>query len=75
MLSRGGGNSAETFTEQGVEVGDLLDDYPASSWDEMFDAAGPPRAPYADLHDALQSLSAEDFVRRCATPLPNAAAR
>src|ERR1700694_3852254 len=32
----------------------------------MFDAAISPRAPYRDLHDALQALSAEDFERRCA---------
>ncbi len=47
-------------------MGDLLDGYPASGWDEMFETGGPPRAPYADLHDALQALSVEDFERRCA---------
>jgi uncharacterized circularly permuted ATP-grasp superfamily protein len=47
-------------------VGDLLDDYPMSGWDEMFEAAVTPRTPYADLHDALQALSVEDFDRRCA---------
>jgi uncharacterized circularly permuted ATP-grasp superfamily protein len=56
----------EIFADQCEGVGDLLDDYPASSWDEMFDAAIAPRAPYRDLHDALQALSAEDFDRRCA---------
>jgi uncharacterized circularly permuted ATP-grasp superfamily protein len=47
-------------------VGDLLDDYPTSGWDEMFDASGRYRPPYAGLHDALQSLSADDFDRRSA---------
>ncbi|MDP9072086.1 MAG: circularly permuted type 2 ATP-grasp protein [Actinomycetota bacterium] len=47
-------------------VGDLLDDYGATSgWDEMFEPSGPPRAPYAALHDALQALSGDDFHRRC----------
>jgi uncharacterized circularly permuted ATP-grasp superfamily protein len=47
-------------------VGDLLDDYPISGWDEMFEASVSPRTPYTDLYDALQALSVEDFDRRCA---------
>src|SRR6202011_1434670 len=66
MRPRGGRNNAVILADKGEKVGDLLDDYPASSWDEMFDAALAPRASYRDLHDALQALSAEDFERRCA---------
>jgi uncharacterized circularly permuted ATP-grasp superfamily protein len=46
-------------------VGDLLDDYPISGWDEMFEAPVSPRTAYTELHDALQALSVEDFERRC----------
>ncbi len=48
-------------------MGDLLDEYEArSAWDEMFDGKGQPRSPYAALHEALQTLSDEDFEGRCA---------
>ncbi|MDP8976363.1 MAG: circularly permuted type 2 ATP-grasp protein [Actinomycetota bacterium] len=49
-------------------MGDLLDQYEAhsSTWDEMFDEAGQPRSPYATLHQALQTLSEDDFESRCA---------
>ena len=47
-------------------MGDLLDDYPISGWDEMFEGPVSPRTPYCDLHDALQALSVDDFDRRCA---------
>jgi uncharacterized circularly permuted ATP-grasp superfamily protein len=46
-------------------VGDLLDDYPVAGWDELFEAAGVPRRSCLALHDSLQSLSGEDFERRC----------
>ena len=48
-------------------MGDLLDHYEANStWDEMFDEAGRPRSAYTTLHQALQTLSEEDFESRCA---------
>ncbi len=48
-------------------MGDLLDHYEAdSAWDEMFDEAGRPRSAYTVLHQALQTLSEEDFGTRCA---------
>ncbi len=48
-------------------MGDLLDHYEAhSTWDEMFDEAGRPRSAYTVLHQALQTLSEEDFESRCA---------
>ena len=48
-------------------MGDLLDDYEArASWDEMFEVTGRPRSAYATLHQALQTLSGEDFEGRCA---------
>ena len=48
-------------------VGDLLDEYAFDAgWDEMFDAAGAPRASYSALHQALQVLSAGEFRDRCA---------
>jgi uncharacterized circularly permuted ATP-grasp superfamily protein len=47
-------------------VGDLLDEYRPTTWDEMYEAPGVPRAPCASLHDSLQALSQEDFDRRCA---------
>ena len=48
-------------------MGDLLDHYEANStWDEMFDEDGRPRSAYTTLHQALQTLSEEDFESRCA---------
>jgi uncharacterized circularly permuted ATP-grasp superfamily protein len=48
-------------------MGDLLDAYPApGAWDEMFERPGTPRAPYRALFETLQSLSADDFLERCA---------
>ena len=48
-------------------MGDFIDDYPLNGgWDEMFEPAGTPRPAYAALHEALQSLSADDFGGRCA---------
>ena len=46
-------------------VGDLLDDYRSTTWDEMFEGPGVPRPACASLHESLQSLSDEDFDRRC----------
>jgi uncharacterized circularly permuted ATP-grasp superfamily protein len=47
-------------------MGDLLDHYEANStWDEMFDDEGRPRSAYTILHQALQTLSEEDFESRC----------
>ncbi len=46
-------------------VGDLLDGYQSPTWDEMFEAPGMPRPACASLHESLQALSQEDFVRRC----------
>ncbi|MGQ0520226.1 MAG: circularly permuted type 2 ATP-grasp protein [Actinomycetota bacterium] len=47
-------------------MADLLDDYAgASGWDEMLDGEGMPRPSYAALHQALQSLSADEFADRC----------
>jgi uncharacterized circularly permuted ATP-grasp superfamily protein len=47
-------------------VGDLLDDYESTTWDEMFEAPGVPRWACAALHESLQALSDGDFERRCA---------
>src|SRR5579863_5199287 len=48
-------------------MGDLLDAYPAvGAWDEMFERPGSPRPPYQVLFETLQSLSADDFLERCA---------
>ena len=47
-------------------VGDLLDDYRTTTWDELFESPGVPRRACASLHDTLQALSQEDFARRCA---------
>ncbi|MHB1535070.1 MAG: circularly permuted type 2 ATP-grasp protein [Acidimicrobiales bacterium] len=46
-------------------MGDLLDDYRSSTWDEMFEAPGVPRQAWASLHESLQALSDDDFHRRC----------
>ncbi len=47
-------------------MGDLLDGYAAHpAWDEMLDAGGSARAPYAALHDALRRLSSDDLDERC----------
>jgi len=46
-------------------MGDFLDGYAPSGWDEMFEAPGVPWAWCSGLHDTLQSLSAEEFERRC----------
>ncbi|MGH9177102.1 MAG: circularly permuted type 2 ATP-grasp protein [Acidimicrobiales bacterium] len=49
-----------------MAVADLLDDYDGSpAWDEMLDPSGLPRASYAALHQALQTLSAAEFADRC----------
>jgi uncharacterized circularly permuted ATP-grasp superfamily protein len=43
-----------------------MDDYPAGpTWDEMFDGDGRPRPAYVSLHEALLSLSSDDFASRC----------
>jgi len=47
-------------------MGDLLDDYLSTTWDEMFSAPGVPRRSCTALHESLQALSDEDFDRRCA---------
>jgi uncharacterized circularly permuted ATP-grasp superfamily protein len=48
-------------------MGDLLDHYEAhSTWDEMFDGTGQPRSAYTALHQALQTLSIDDYESRCA---------
>ncbi|HEX2064149.1 MAG TPA: circularly permuted type 2 ATP-grasp protein, partial [Acidimicrobiales bacterium] len=47
-------------------MGDLLDGYEASGWDEMFEGRGNPRSSCGPLHDALQAWSSEDFQRRYA---------
>jgi len=48
-------------------MGDLLDTYPAhGAWDEMFERPGTPRPTYHALFETLQSLSADDFLERCA---------
>ncbi|MGH9156577.1 MAG: circularly permuted type 2 ATP-grasp protein, partial [Acidimicrobiales bacterium] len=47
-------------------MGDLLDGYAPPAWDEMFEASGVARPPYQVLHDGLQTLSGDDFDRRCA---------
>ncbi|HUR17964.1 MAG TPA: circularly permuted type 2 ATP-grasp protein [Acidimicrobiales bacterium] len=46
-------------------MGDLLDGYRSTTWDEMCQADGTPRAACASLHEALQALSDDDFERRC----------
>ena len=47
-------------------MGDLLDDYEPTTWDEMFEAPGVPRRSCLALHQSLQALSDDDFDRRCA---------
>ncbi|MGI9021927.1 MAG: circularly permuted type 2 ATP-grasp protein [Acidimicrobiales bacterium] len=47
-------------------MGDLLDDYDTTTWDELFESPGVPRRACASLHETLQSLSQDDFERRCA---------
>ena len=47
-------------------MGDLLDDYRSTTWDEMFEAPGVPRPACASLHESLQALSDNDFEHRCA---------
>src|ERR671916_2288990 len=47
-------------------VGDLLDDYRTTTWDELFESPGVPRPACLALHETLQSLSQDDFERRCA---------
>ena len=60
-------HAMETRAWQHGGVGDFMDDYPVGAgWDEMFDGSGNPRAPYKALYEVLQSLSADDFVSRCA---------
>ena len=47
-------------------MGDLLTGYsPVAAFDEVFAAAESPRPHTAALHDALQTLSPEDFAERC----------
>ncbi len=45
-------------------MGDLLDGYAPSGWDEMFDSSGVPRSTCGPLHDALSALSEDDLARR-----------
>ncbi|HET7490172.1 MAG TPA: circularly permuted type 2 ATP-grasp protein [Acidimicrobiales bacterium] len=47
-------------------MGDLLDDYVTTGWDEMFDHLGEPRPSYRALHQSVQVLSAGEFRDRCA---------
>ncbi|MGH9282408.1 MAG: circularly permuted type 2 ATP-grasp protein, partial [Acidimicrobiales bacterium] len=48
-------------------MADLLDDYGGTSaWDEMLDESGLPRSSYGALHQALQTLSGQEFADRCA---------
>ncbi len=61
------GNPLETRPVHDGPVGDFMDGYPVGTgWDEMFDPLGRPRTPYKALYEVLQSLSADDFVSRCA---------
>ncbi|MGH9181004.1 MAG: circularly permuted type 2 ATP-grasp protein, partial [Acidimicrobiales bacterium] len=46
-------------------MGDLLDDYDAPGWDELFESPGVPRPGSATLFDAIGALSSADFARRC----------
>jgi len=46
-------------------VGDLLDDYRTTTWDELFASPGVPRPVCASLYETLQSLAEDDFERRC----------
>ncbi|HWG73919.1 MAG TPA: circularly permuted type 2 ATP-grasp protein [Acidimicrobiales bacterium] len=46
-------------------MGDLLDDYQSTTWDEMFEAPGVPRRAWVSLCESLQALSEDDFKRRC----------
>ncbi len=46
-------------------MGDLLDDYQTTTWDELFESPGVPRPVCASLHETLQSLAEDDFERRC----------
>ncbi|MEO6121233.1 MAG: circularly permuted type 2 ATP-grasp protein [Acidimicrobiales bacterium] len=46
-------------------MGDLLDDYDAPGWDELFESPGVARPGSTTLLDALQALSSADFARRC----------
>ena len=48
-----------------MSVGDLLDGYQSPVWDEMFERPDEAREPYRVLHEALQTLSGDDFDRRC----------
>ncbi|HUQ63830.1 MAG TPA: circularly permuted type 2 ATP-grasp protein [Acidimicrobiales bacterium] len=47
-------------------MGDLLDDYRPSTFDEMFEAPNVPRPSCAALFESLQSLSEHDLDERCA---------
>ncbi len=60
-----GAGTAATSGWHDRAVADLLDDYAAGGWDEMLDGSGLPRPSYAALHQALQSLSAQEFADRC----------
>ena len=47
-------------------VADLFDSYRLpDTWDEMFDPSGTPRPHYQALHDALCTLSEQDYQKRC----------
>ncbi|MGI8777970.1 MAG: circularly permuted type 2 ATP-grasp protein, partial [Acidimicrobiales bacterium] len=46
-------------------MGDLLDDYQTTTWDELFESPGVPRPACASLFETLQSLADDDFERRC----------
>ncbi len=49
-------------------MGDLVDGYrpPEGTYDEMYAAAGLPHESCSPLHEALQTLSHDDFEARCA---------
>ncbi|MCU1450385.1 MAG: hypothetical protein JWP02_2555 [Acidimicrobiales bacterium] len=47
-------------------MADLFDTYALSAaWDEMFEAPGVPRSHYEPLHDALCTLTGDDYRERC----------
>ena len=46
-------------------MGDLLDGYRPSTYDEMFEAPGVARKPCTALYESLQALSDADFDQRC----------
>jgi len=62
----GDGNRAVTAVADNGHVGDLLDDYRVSGWDEMLDSGRRPRPAYRALYEAFQSLSTDDLAARAA---------